>query len=199
MYTGVRRIDGTLYYFQSSGRRGTSEGWKTWNGNRYYVYSSGRVAVNTTIGNYKIGSDGIARQTDSMNAKADSYASNTNYLVLINTSTHKIGVYKGSVGNWTRKTYDSCADGASDSPTSRGTFTVGSKKDSENAGNYTYWNVVYFGGSAICSVPCYAGTRNVANGTLGRAVSNNGDVRVSMDTAEYIYDVVPSGTKVVVY
>ena len=157
------------------------------------------MAVNTTIGNYRIGSDGIARLIDTMNAKADGYSSNTNYLVMIDTSSHRIGVYRGSIRNWSRIDYSYCADGNSSAPTPRGTFTITSKEGSENAGSYTYWYISNFGGSAICSVPCYKGTKEVANSTVGKAVSTNGMVRVSMDTAEWIRDTVPNGTKVVVY
>ena len=200
MYQGVRRVDGTLYYFDaSSGKRATSEGWRTWNGNKYYVYSSGKVAVNTTIGNYKIGSDGIAVPLDEMNAKAYDYSSNTGYLIMINTSSHKIGVYKGSYHNWTRRSYDSCADGSSSAPTPRGSYTTRKSSESVNVGSYTYWYVTDFGGSSIWSVPCTKGTKSVADGTLGRAVSGNGCVRVSMDTANWIWDAIPNGTKVVVY
>ena len=204
MYTGIRRVDGSLYFFASNGQRASSEGWKTFNGNnRYtYTYSNGTVAVGKSVDGYKIGNDGRAvkiNNNSSMDEKADGYSSNTNYLIMINTSTHKIGVYKGSRGNWTRKTYESCADGAGSTPTDTGTFTTSRGSQSEDSAGYTHWYLTHLSnGSDIWSVPCYQGTKNVANGTLGAAIDGQGCVRVSLDTAEWLYDM-PAGTKVVIY
>ena len=62
-----------------------------------------------------------------------------------------------------------------------------------------HWYVTDFGSSSIWSVPYVKGTDTVADGTLGKAVDSAGCVRVRRDTAAWIYDAVPNGTKVVVY
>lgn len=55
--TGWQSIGGTWYYLDSTGKMLT--GWfKDMNGKWYYLQSSGAMAKNTTIGGYKLGSDG---------------------------------------------------------------------------------------------------------------------------------------------
>lgn len=55
--TGWQSIGGTWYYLDSTGKMLT--GWfKDMNGKWYYLQSSGVMAKNTTIGGYKLGSDG---------------------------------------------------------------------------------------------------------------------------------------------
>ena len=205
MATGLAYVDGSLFFFSSSGQRASTRGWKTYNGNSHYTYtySNGRVAVGEQIDGYRIGSDGRATPIDPgmiMDSKADSLYSNTNYLILVNKSTHKIGVYKGRQYDWTRKTYESCSTGSSDAPTIEGTFTTRSGDEYDSAGAYTHWYLTDFGGGcSIWSVPCYKGTKTVANGTLGNNNDSVGCIRVSLDTAEWLWDAIPDGTKIVVY
>ena len=205
MATGIKSVDGTLYFFSSSGQRASTKGWKTYDGNSHYTYtySSGKIAVGETIDGYKIGNDGRATILDPgriMDNKADGYYSNTNYLILVNKSTHKIGVYKGSQYHWVRKTYESCSTGNSSAPTVEGTFTTRRSDKSDSSGSYTHWYLTDFGqGTSIWSVPCYKGTKTVANGTLGTNNDTVGCIRVSLDTAEWLWDAMPNGTKIVVY
>ena len=90
-----------------------------------------------------------------MNAKANMYSSRTPYLLLVNRSTHKVGIYQGWQGNWRCIQYWDCSDGAPSTPTVEGTFQVGSKGyyfDSGSArcywytqfrGNYLFHSVLY--------------------------------------------------------
>ena len=205
MATGIKSVDGTLYFFTSNGQRASTTGWKDYDGNKHYTYtySSGKIAVGETIDGYRIGSDGRATIVDpsiQMNEKARSLSSNTNYLILVNKSTHKIGVYKGSQYNWSRSSYDSCSTGSSSTPTIEGTFTTRKSDMSDSSGSYTHWYLTDFGqGCSIWSVPCYKGTKSVANGTLGVNNDTVGCIRVSLDTAEWLWDAIPNGTKIVVY
>jgi lipoprotein-anchoring transpeptidase ErfK/SrfK len=168
-----------------------------YDGKEYYTYSNGTVAVNTQIGDKYVGADGVA--VAGMKGKAQAYSSDTNYLILINTSTHKIGVYKGSKGKWVERTYESCADGNSSHRTPKGTFTTKHSMQYEDSSAGRHWYVTDFGSSSIWSVPYVKGTDQVADGTRGKAVDVAGCVRVTRDTAEWIYDAIPNGTKVVVY
>ena len=149
MVTGVKKIEGTLYYFNSQGYRATTKGWRTWNGDEYYAYANGTLAVNTTIDGKWLGPDGKA--VAGMDGKAQGYSSNTNYLILINRSTHKIGVYKGSQGHWVNRTYESCADGNSSHPTPTGTFTTSHSMQYEDSSAGRHWYVTDFGSSSIWS------------------------------------------------
>ena len=55
--TGWQYIGGEWYYLDSAGRMKT--GWfKDTDGRWYYLQSSGAMAKNTTIGGYKLGSNG---------------------------------------------------------------------------------------------------------------------------------------------
>ena len=204
MATGLKSIDGTLYFFNSSGQRATEKGWKKYDGNAHYTYtySSGKVAVGEHIDGYRIGSDGRATLIDPaslMDQKANSLSSNTDYLILVNKSTHKIGVYRGYQGHWSRRTYESCSTGAPSAPTIEGTFTTSKGDTSDSSGSYTHWYLTDFGGCSIWSVPCYKGTKSVANGTLGANNDTVGCIRVSLDTAEWLWDACPNGSKIVVY
>ena len=56
MKTGWIYVDNTWYYLRSSGAMVT--GWFQVNGKWYYAYSSGALAVNTTVGGYQVNYDG---------------------------------------------------------------------------------------------------------------------------------------------
>jgi hypothetical protein len=54
--TGWQQVNGKWYLINSNGIMLT--GWQPVNGKWYYLYSSGEMASNTTIGEYKVASDG---------------------------------------------------------------------------------------------------------------------------------------------
>ena len=56
MKTGWIYVDNTCYYLRSSGAMTT--GWFQVNGKWYYAYSSGALAVNTTVGGYYVNDNG---------------------------------------------------------------------------------------------------------------------------------------------
>ena len=56
MKTGWIYVDNTCYYLRSSGAMTT--GWFQVNGKWYYAYSSGALAVNTTVGGYQVNYNG---------------------------------------------------------------------------------------------------------------------------------------------
>ncbi|MBL4932631.1 transglutaminase domain-containing protein [Clostridium paridis] len=57
MKTGWIQLSGKWYYLASSGAMKT--GWVSLSNHWYYFYSNGTMAVNTTIGGHKIGSNGV--------------------------------------------------------------------------------------------------------------------------------------------
>lgn len=136
-----------------------------------------------------------------MDEKAAKYSSPTDYLVLVDKTTHKVGVYTGSKGNWRNIKFWDCGDGTIYTPTVEGVFSVGIKMyyfDSGSArcfyatqfyGNYLFHSVLY----AQTSTPQY-----VIDGTVGAGVSH-GCVRLRIDNAKWIYDNIPAKTTVVVY
>lgn len=59
MATGWVNDGGTWYYMKSSGAM--ARGWLYTGGHWYYLYDSGAMAVNTRIGRYRIGADGVCK------------------------------------------------------------------------------------------------------------------------------------------
>ena len=86
---GPSPVGSKRYFFDSEGRRAVTRGWKTYNGNYYYTYSDGTIAVNTTVNGFPVDKYGKA-SLDSMDWKAQDYSSNTNYLILVNRSLHNV-------------------------------------------------------------------------------------------------------------
>lgn len=130
---------------------------------------------------------------------ANAYSSDTNYLVLVNRATHKVGIFTGSKGNWQMNFYWDCADGKESTPTVTGVFTVGKKGyyfDSDGVRCYYYTQ--FYKGYLFHSVLYNPKNGNLADGRVGMALSH-GCVRLQIDNAKWIYDNIPKGTTVVVY
>lgn len=134
-----------------------------------------------------------------MLSKAQSYSSNTKWLILVDTKANKVGIYNGSKNNWTEKKYWSCTTGAASTPTVKGSFTVKSKGLSFGSG-YTCWYYTQFYGNYLFHSILYnpGSKTSIQDGRLGINASH-GCVRLSLTNAKWIYDNIPKGTKVVVY
>ena len=197
---GPSPVGSKRYFFDSEGRRATTRGWKTYKGNYYYSYSDGTMAVNTTVNGFAVDKYGKA-SLDSMDWKAQNYSSSTNYLILVNRSLHKVSIYRRSEGMWSpiKKWY--CGDGKSSTPTIEGSFTVGIKMLYFDSGSARCWYATQFSGNYLFhSVLYYQNSwpSTVMDGRVGEGVSH-GCVRLQVDNAEWIYDNIPRGTKVIVY
>lgn len=134
----------------------------------------------------------------SMATKANWYSSTTPYLILVDCSNHKVGIFKGFKGSWSCEKYWDCADGAPSTPTVKGTFTVGSRGYYFNSGAYRcYWWTQFYNDYLFHSV-LYNWSGVLQDGRVGMALSH-GCVRLQIDNAKWIYDNIPTGTTVVVY
>ena len=134
-----------------------------------------------------------------MVAKAQNYSSSTNYLILVNRSARRVGIFTGSKGNWKLKYYWECCVGKSSTPTPSGSYTVGIRKYSFGTSSYTCYYATQFSGNYLFhSVLYYPGTFKVKDGTMGKAVSH-GCVRLSLSHAKWIYNNIPRKTKVRIY
>lgn len=197
---GPSQVGSKRYFFDSEGRRAVTRGWKTYKDNYYYAYSDGTLAVNTTVNGFRVDQNGKA-SLDSMDWKAQDYSSSTNYLILVNRSLHKVSIYRRSEGMWSpiKKWY--CGDGKSSTPTIEGSFTVGIKMLYFDSGSARCWYATQFCGNYLFhSVLYYQNSwpSSVMDGRVGVGVSH-GCVRLQVDNAEWIYDNIPRGTKVIVY
>lgn len=136
---------------------------------------------------------------DQMHLKALAYASNTRYLILVDTTANRVGIYSGSVGKWNEVKKWVCTTGAKSTPTVKGTFTVQGKGKSFGSG-YTCWYYTQFYGNYLFHSVLYKqGSMSViTDGRLGINASH-GCVRLNINNAKWIYDNIPRGTKVVVY
>ena len=131
--------------------------------------------------------------------KAQIYNSNTGWLILVDTSANRVGVYRGYVNNWNEVKYWPCTSGAMSTPTVKGAFTVQGRGTSFGSG-YTCWYYTQFYGNYLFHSVLYKqGSKStIIDGRLGINASH-GCVRLSIENAKWIYDTIPSGTKVIVY
>ncbi len=132
--------------------------------------------------------------------KAQSYSSSTKYLILVNCTTNKVGIFTGSKNNWDMKYYWSCSTGKSSTPTKKGTFTIGSKGKSFGGSSYTCWYYSQFSGNYLFHSVLYkkGSMTTISDGRLGMNISH-GCVRLDIDNAKWIYDNVSKGSTVVTY
>lgn len=164
---------------------------------KWSAYSSADLASTTTTGKYFSGGELL------MNSRVTRgwYSSATNYLILVDTSRNEVGIYSGSgtPGNWNLIRFVRCTSGASSTPTVRGVFTVGSRGLVFGDGySCWYWTQIY-GAYLFHSVLYYPGSQsNIMDGRIGINASH-GCVRLEIGNAKWIYDNIPSGTKVVIY
>ncbi|MDO4393695.1 MAG: L,D-transpeptidase family protein [Bacillota bacterium] len=209
---GFYEDNGSIYYYDTDGKMCT--GWQEINGETFYFDKNSGVMVtgNQTIDGekYTFGHNGKLKQdTDlaKMDAKADGIASDTDYLLLVNCSTHKVGVYQGSKGNWNRLHYWDMSDGRPGHETPRAVYRMGTERtnayhfkhfDSEG-GRLWYatkiWDVYLFH-----SVPYEIASEplEVQDPTLGKSVSK-GCIRLSIDNAKWIYENIPQKTYCEIY
>ncbi len=171
----------------------------------YYTVRAYRGSLSTANANqfstsYWSGynSSGVAYSTSAINLKAQSYKSNTNYLILVNLTTHKVAIYSGSQYNWTRIKYWSCSSGK-EGKTPTGSYTIGAKKLARG-NSYTSWYcTAIVGNNLFHSVLYQPGSKTqLKDGRLGLSISD-GCIRLAIENAKYIYDNMPRGTAVIIY
>lgn len=130
--------------------------------------------------------------------RANGYASATSWLILVDTTNCRIGIYNGSRGAWRQVANWVCSTGQPWTPTVIGKFTVTGKGYSFGHGYTCYYYTQFYGDYLIHSIKYYQGTFTVMDGRLGQHVSQ-GCVRLPIDQAKWIYDNIPYGTTVVTY
>lgn len=201
-WSSVKGASGYYVYRKSSGgswsriasTKSTSYTDKTSNIN--YIYTV-RAYKGSDLSWYN--SSGVKVNTNKMLSKAQSFSSNTKWLILVDTTANKVGIYYGSKGNWVEKKYWSCTSGAAATPTVKGSFTVQSKGLAFGSG-YTCWYYTQFYGNYLFHSILYnpGSQTSVQDGRLGINASH-GCVRLSLTNAKWIYDNIPRGTKVYIY
>ena len=133
-----------------------------------------------------------------MKNRANAYGSRTPWLIMVNTTTCRVGIYRGSKGMWQQQAYWVCSVGAPLTPTVLGEYTVGIKGYVFGRGYSCYYYTQFYGDYLFHTIKYDQGTFNVQDGRLGEHVSE-GCVRLSLENAKWIWDNIPTGTKVVTY
>ncbi|MEC4295518.1 L,D-transpeptidase family protein [Adlercreutzia shanghongiae] len=198
-----QKIGGKWYYFNGQSQMQT--GWLKWSGKQLwsYYWSDGvRASGTQTIGGFRYTFDAngrtatkpvsIPRDQYDMNQKAQKYSSGTNYLILVNRSTHKVGIYYKRPGYWECTNYFSCVTGKPSTPTITGSFkTTGGKRSSLSTDSRAKYCTQITGGYFFHTILA-------SNNELGKSLSH-GCIRLSYSSAKWIYQHIHAGTRVVIY
>ena len=195
----LQTISGNKYYFDSECEMYT--GWLKWNADGKYSYfkPNGMMVFGTyTIDGVKFnfGTSGKVNsmdpvRTDMIN-KAQKYSSGTKYLILVDLSGHKVGVFKGKKNNWSLQYYWSCAVGKSSTPTIKGTYrTTGFTRPYLTTDSRAIYCTQIWGGYFFHSILS-------SENELGKNVSH-GCIRLPYSAANWIYKNINSGTTVYIY
>ena len=198
MRTGWVAVGGSWYYLNSYGYMQT--GWINLDGTWYWLDSSGAMATGWRIvdGSWQYFMSSGAWVSDYMDAKAQGYSSNTNWLILVDTSRCLTSIYTGSRGNWSLNRRYVCSTGKASTPTVLGEYQVYGKGYSFGHGYTCYYYTQFYGDYLFHSSPYYVNSNRVMDPTMG-VPSSAGCVRLEIQNAKWIYDNIPYGTKVVTY
>ncbi|MCF0228512.1 MAG: RICIN domain-containing protein [Parasporobacterium sp.] len=139
-----------------------------------------------------------------MDDYAQNFSSETDYLILVSSFTNHVGIYTGEKGNWKILHFWDCVTGKPSTPTVKGEFTIYYRVPSFD-GNmdspewYTcYYATGFYPEYFFHSIIYYQGTWNIMDASMGYNLSH-GCVRLYTENAEWIYENIPNGTKVVSY
>ena len=207
MATNWLAIGGNWYFLSSDGAMKT--GWQNVGGTWYYMYtandsrggSEGVMARNCYIDGYYLSANGamLSPEAARLVLRAQPYSSRTGYLILVDRAACRTTIFAGSAGAW-NLLYDwQCAPGKPSTPTVGGEFTVGSKGYYFDSGNARcYWYTQFYGDYLFHSVLYSKYNGRLMDGRVGMQLSH-GCVRLPIEKAKWIYDNIPTGTKVVVF
>lgn len=219
--TGFATIKGKRFYFKTTGKAGVKgralTGLFKVKGAYYYASKNGVLVTNKTLilkgKKYTFNKTGkctkvaAIRKLTGMDAKAQKYTSPTKYLILVNKSSHTVAIYKGSQDNWKKVRSFLCTVGKPSTPTTSGVFHIGQTKGKYVKARYfdsypsrcwypTRIHDGYMFHSVLYKIASKPGALN--NGRLGANLSH-GCIRLAINNAKYIHDVIPAGTTTVIY
>ena len=202
---GIRELEGKQYAFDSSGalRKGVIH-----NGldSFYYAGEDGAFLKDSDFTledgrTFYADPDGIVN-IGSMYRKAQNYSSPTPYLILCNLATQKTAVFKGEKGNWRMLREMIVSTGAPINPTPKGEYNTTVHTEHFNSYGVRAWYATGFiGGKYLFHSSPYeidSEPRVCTDDRLGVAASH-GCVRMKLEDAKWMYDLLPLRTKVVIY
>lgn len=126
--------------------------------------------------------------------------SSSNYLLYVDTSSQLTHIYKGSSNNWKLFKSLKCSTGKEGSETPSGVYTIKnrdtwffSKKFNQGG---KYW-VQFDGDYLFHSIPFAEDQKTIVDYTLGEPVSH-GCIRLSLEDSKWLYDNIPTDTKLII-
>lgn len=136
---------------------------------------------------------------DPMSLKAQEYGSPTGWLIMIDCTLNKCGVYNGNKGEWMREDMFPVTTGKLTTPTARGVFSTYDRGYAFDGDVYTcYYYTAFYGSYLMHSIIYDKHTFNVRDGQLGTNGSM-GCVRMPIEKAQWVYENIPLGTTVVTF
>lgn len=222
---GMQTLGGSVYCVDEKTGAFVRNSWIENEGNRFYFGSDGVLCkgvlsldgkwyyLDPTTGAAQTGLryidgwyydfklDGGTRQTpkERMNAVAKNRSSNTKWLLLVDVTACRTGVYWWDGAKWALEYFWECAPGAPGHETPTGSYTVGIKGYSfYSYGSWQYYYTGFIGGTYLFHSITYNSDGSVQDGTLGKAVSH-GCVRLATQNAKWIYNNIPTKSAVYIY
>ena len=188
--------------YSCSGHLGAHLGKFTLGGKSYYGrYDQGYVVRNTVYRapdgkSYYGNNDGVLQplpvRFQDMFSRAQGIASRTGWLIVVDTHQNRIAIYSGSKGSWNAKTEAYCVTGAPGTPTIKGYFeTTGGHRMSLSTDSRAHWCTQISGGYFFHTILA-------STSELGHNLSH-GCVRLAPNNAQWIYQNIPTRTKVYIY
>lgn len=127
------------------------------------------------------------------------YKSDTRFLILVDIEAQRTKVFLGEKGNWQLVKDYICSSGVPGKDTPKGTYTIASRGEWFFSQKYQqgakYW-VQFQGDYLFHSLPMDQ-EKNIVDYTLGIPASH-GCVRLKVEEAKWLYDNIPSGTKLII-
>lgn len=135
---------------------------------------------------------GMPPDRKAMRDRIIGYSSGTQWLIAVDRSTHKVGVFRGGAGSWSLQYYWSCVTGAPGSPTITGSYrTTGFKRPVLSTDSRARYCTQIWGGYFFHTILN-------SDAELGNSLSH-GCLRMSYPSAQWIYNNIYAGTAVVIY
>ena len=213
-YTDVARAEtGILYYISGGMYKDDANGFISCNSGNWYVTNGivdtstmGRVSgrLDGVDGEYPVVHGLVVEEAQYIMAtKANDYSSETEWMMMIDSTYNRVGVFRGSQGNWELVKYWVCTTGDASDPeaeTVKGEYEI-----TDNRGYYfsdydytCYYYSGFYGPYLFHSTLYQRGTFEDLNASLGGNASH-GCVRLAIENAKWVYYNIPVGTKVLSY
>ena len=124
----------------------------------------------------------------------------TPYLIHVDIATQKTYIYEGSKNKWNLVKSFLCSTGIKGEDTPSGIYTIKERgnwffSEKYNQGG-RYW-VQFFNDYLFHSIPYNKEQTQIVDNTLGTP-SSHGCIRLSEEDSKWIYDNIPSGSKVII-